>query len=79
MGTLPEHRVAPNPPFAVYGTDFMGPLFVKIGRSSCKRYVCIFNCLSTRAVHLEVIQSLDTSAFIQALRRFCNRRVSRAS
>ena len=77
MGTLPEHRVTPNPPFAVCGTDLMGPLFVKIGRSSCKRYVCIFNCLSTRAVHLEVVQSLDTSAFIQALRRFCNRRVVR--
>ena len=39
--------------------------------------MCIFNCLSTRAVHFKVVQSLDTSAFIQAFRRFCNRTISR--
>ena len=55
----------------------MGPLYVRIGRNNVKRWVCIFYCLSTRAVHFEVVQSLDTSAFIQAFRRFCNRRISR--
>jgi len=52
----------------------MGPVLVRIGRSEVKRYVCIFNCLATRAVHFEVVQSLEASAFIQAFRRFCNRR-----
>ena len=77
MAPLPEHRVVPSSPFTYCGTDLMGPLYVKIGRSSHKRYVCIFNCLSTRAVHLEIVQSLETDAFIQAFRRFCNRRVSK--
>ena len=57
----------------------MGPLTVRIGRSSVKRYVCIFNCLATRAVHFEVVQALDADAFIQAFRRFCNRRNIRPS
>ena len=77
MGELPVPRVTLSAPFATCGTDLMGPLFVKIGRSSCKRYVCIFSCMATRAVHFEVVQSLESSAFIQAFRRFCNRRITR--
>ena len=77
MANLPAHRVTPNPPFTACGTDLMGPITIKIGRSDVKRYVCIFNCLATRAVHFEVVESLDTTAFIQAFRRFCNRRTSR--
>ncbi|XP_072313848.1 uncharacterized protein [Eucyclogobius newberryi] len=30
----------------------------------------MFTCLSTRAVHLEVIEGMDTTSFINALRRF---------
>ena len=66
-------------PFKAVGTDLMGPLTVRIGRSSVKRYVCIFNCLATRPVHFEVVQALDADAFIQAFRRFCNRRNVRPS
>ena len=73
IAPLPAHRVTPNPPC----TDLMGPLYVKIGRSYVKRYVCVFNCLATRAVHFEIVQSLEASAFIQAFRRFCNRRAAR--
>ena len=72
-----EHRVVPSSLFTYYGTDLIGSLYVKIGRSSHKRYVCIFNCLSTRAVHLEIKQSLETDVFKQAFRRFCNCRVSK--
>ena len=79
MGNLPADRVTKSTPFKAVGTDLMGPLTVRIGRSSVKRYVCIFNCLATRAVHFEVVQALDADAFIQAFRRFCNRRNIRPS
>ena len=52
----------------------MGLIMVRIGRYSCKRYVCIFSCLSSRAIHLEVMQSMDTNVFIQVFQRFYNRR-----
>ena len=52
----------------------MGPLWVTIGRSRVKRYICIYNCMATRAVHLEVVPSQECDAFLQAYRRFCSRR-----
>ena len=71
MSDLPTDRVTPfKPPFTNVGVDYFGPIFVKRGRSEQKRYGCIFTCLTTRAVHLEVAHSLDTDSFIGALQRF---------
>ena len=74
MGDLPFDRVNKTTPCKAIRTDLMGPLIIKCGRSSVKRYICIFNCLASRTVHFEVVQSLETSAFIQGFTRFCNRR-----
>jgi hypothetical protein len=75
MADLPEDRVTPDqPPFTDVGMDFFGPFYVKIGRSSVKRYGAIFTCLATRAVHVEKADSMDTSACINAIRRFIARR-----
>lgn len=38
--------------------------------SNTKRWAVLFTCLSIRAVHIEVIEAMDTSSFINALRRF---------
>jgi len=75
MADLPADRVTPNkPPFTYVGVDYFGPFMVKQGRSLVKRYGCLFTCLTTRAVHLEVACSMDTDSFINALRRFICRR-----
>ena len=74
MGDLPFNCVNKTTPFKAIGTDLMEPLIIKCGRSSVKGYICIFNCLAGRAVHFGVVQSLETSAFIQGFTRFCNRR-----
>ena len=75
MGDLPAFRVGePAPVFARVGVDFFGPMAVKKHRKREKRYGCLFTCLSTRAVHIELAHSLDTDSFIMAMRRMMARR-----
>ncbi|XP_043222648.1 uncharacterized protein LOC122381925 [Amphibalanus amphitrite] len=75
MSNLPEDRTAPDSGvFSRVGTDYFGPFYVKVGRKQMKRYCVLFTCLATRAIHIEVCETLDTSSFINALRRFQARR-----
>ena len=75
MADLPEDRLTPDkPPFTYVGVDYFGPLYVRQGRSQVKRYGCVFTCLAIRAIHVEIAHSLDTSSFINCLRRFICRR-----
>ena len=74
MANLPEDRREPAPPFTHCGLDYFGPFVIKEGRKELKRYGVLFTCLFSRAIHLEVSASLETDSFINALRRFINRR-----
>lgn len=75
MADLPADRVTPDlPPFTDVGMDYFGPMEVKRGRHTVKRYGVIFTCLTSRAVHLEVAHTLDTNSCINSIRRFVCRR-----
>ena len=75
MADLPEDRIRPGgPAFTKVGVDFFGPCLVKRGRGTEKRYGCLFTCLVTRAVHMEVAHSLTTDSFLKCLFRFMARR-----
>ena len=75
MANLPEDRILPDkPPFTNTGVDFFGPFDVKRGRKTVKRYGVLFTCLTLRAVHIEVADSLDTDSCINAILRFVSRR-----
>ena len=77
MAPLPKERLQPyKPPFTFSGVDLFGPLMVKWGRGSAKRWGCLFTCLTTRAVFLELVPSLETDDFIMAFRQFVSRRGS---
>ncbi|XP_041782000.1 uncharacterized protein LOC121598785 [Anopheles merus] len=75
MAPLPEARLTPYVrPFCKVGVDYLGPIEVVNSRRKEKRYIAVFTCLVTRAVHLEVAHSLSTEACIMAIRRFVSRR-----
>ena len=72
MASLPSSRLQPfTPPFRNTSVDCFDPLHK---RSVVKRYGCLFRCLVTKAVHLEIAHSLETDSFIMALRRMISRR-----
>ena len=62
--------------FSQTSVDFGGPFITKQGRGKArqKRYLCLFTCLATRAVHLEVAFSLETDSFLNAFFRMVSRR-----
>ncbi|XP_064462753.1 uncharacterized protein LOC135373586 [Ornithodoros turicata] len=75
MADLPRDRLSMDPPFTYVGLDVFGPWKVKArrtrgGLAHSKRWAVLFTCLSVRAIHIEVIESMDSSSFINALRRF---------
>jgi len=74
MADLPEDRLDPAPPFMFCAVDYFGPFSIKEDRKEMKRYGVLFTCLASRAIHLETSTSLETDAFINALRRFICRR-----
>ncbi|XP_033121877.1 uncharacterized protein LOC117120885 [Anneissia japonica] len=75
MADLPQDRIEPGPPFTNVGLDVFGPWLINARKTrgssvNKKRWGVIFTCLASRAIHIEIVESMDTSAFICALRRF---------
>ena len=78
MGDLPADRVSENPGFHTVGIDYAGPYLLK---TSCLRtspkvkgYLAIFVCFATKGVHIEVVTTQNTPAFLAAMKRFVGRR-----
>ena len=75
MGDLPEDRaLVDQAAFTSVGIDCFGPFLVKFGRREEKRYACMFTCLSVRAVHIEMLNTLSSDSFLNGLVRFVSRR-----
>lgn len=78
MADLPSDRVNITYPFQKTGLDFGGPFTLKSSNlrkaPTTKAYIAIFICMVTKCVHIELVSSLSTEAFLHTLRRFIARR-----
>lgn len=79
MGQLPIERLTPSRPFLHTGVDYAGPLQIRAttGRGRIqvsKGYIAIFICYTSKALHLELVSSMTTEAFIATMKRFTSRR-----
>ncbi|XP_074101318.1 uncharacterized protein LOC141528923 [Cotesia typhae] len=78
MGQLPAPNVTPGSAFAHTGVDYAGPVQIKTtnirGSRTYKGWICVFVCLASSAVHLELVSNYSSSGFIAALHRFTSRR-----
>ena len=76
MSNLPPDRLEETPPFLHSGVDVFGPFTINEGvttrrkGSTKKVWALLLTCLVSRAIHIEPLPALDTSSFINALRRF---------
>ena len=76
MAPLPKSRLQSSlQAFEKVGVDYGGPFLTKQGHgmTRAKHYLCLFTCHTTRAVHLEMLYSLDTDSFINAFTRMTSR------
>lgn len=79
MGNLPAARTKIVPKaFTCTGVDLCGPINLKImkarGVTTQKSYIVIFICMSTRAIHIEIVTDLTAEAFIASFKHFVGRR-----
>lgn len=78
MADLHKSRLKDLHVFGQTGMDYCGPFEIRSGtlRNSprTKAWIAIFVCMSTRAKHLELVQSLSTKTFLAAFTRFVSRR-----
>ena len=70
MPHLPQECVARLHPF---GVDYFRPLYVKefpnvTGQiAERKVWVCLFTCLTVRAIHIELVEDMSTKEFLLCL------------
>ncbi|XP_062700012.1 uncharacterized protein LOC115258713 [Aedes albopictus] len=75
MGDLPLSRLAAYArPFTYMGVDYFGPYVIILGRRLEKRWVLLATCLTTRAIHLQIVHTMTTDSCIMALRNVMSRR-----
>jgi hypothetical protein len=79
MPDWPVERVKKSIPFEAVGLDYFGPSTVRVGNQrvgfkTMGVHVCLFTCLTIRAVHLEVVLDAGGTEFLDALIRFVARR-----
>ena len=75
MADLPRERLQERVfSFTNTGVEFFGPFAVKFMRKTMKRWRCLVTCLPTRAVHIEVVSSLEAETCLTAITRFIARR-----
>lgn len=78
MGNFPAYRIQQAIPFTFTGVDYAGYFEIKTSTRKnapyIKGYIALFICLTTRALHLELVSDLSTTQFMKAFKRFIGRR-----
>jgi len=77
MGKVPLVSLKPAPVFNYTQLDLLGPFKVRgevNKRSTGKAWICLFVCMASKAIHLEIICGYATDNFLLGLQNFCNLR-----
>ena len=67
MPPWPHKRVSQSHPFQFVGLNYLGPVYVKANNGLDKIWICLFTCLSVRAINLEWVMDLTATQFLNCL------------
>uniref|UniRef100_A0A914R2U8 Integrase catalytic domain-containing protein n=1 Tax=Parascaris equorum TaxID=6256 RepID=A0A914R2U8_PAREQ len=70
---LRKERIWAARAFQNVGLDYMGPITECDLTDPCKRWIALFTCLATIAIHLEAAKNLMAEQFLHVMRRFIAR------
>lgn len=73
---LPKERSLQDIPFTCTAVDYSGPHMVRNGQKIQKTWVCMFSCLTSRAVYLVLVDNLRSTTFLNALKELACRRTT---
>ena len=73
MPPWPREWISHSDPFQFVGLDYLGPVSIKEKLDLKKIWICLFTCLTTRAIHLEWVLDLTAVQFVNCLWRFISR------
>ena len=74
LADLPRERLDEQVfQFTFTGVDYFGAIKLKLLQLTVKRWCFRFTCLTTRAIHIKVTQSLDTESCLTAVTIFIAR------
>uniref|UniRef100_A0A0N5ATP8 Integrase_H2C2 domain-containing protein n=1 Tax=Syphacia muris TaxID=451379 RepID=A0A0N5ATP8_9BILA len=72
---MPENRMSTAAAFQNTTLDYASPFQIKETTGQrIKKWIYLFTCLATRAVHLEIVPDLSEKSFILAFKKFAARR-----
>ena len=72
---LPAFRTTPLRAFETTGVDFAGPFEYKISKGEFgKAYLALFTCAASRAIHLDLLKTMEADSFKRCLKEFFARR-----
>ena len=72
LGPIPKDHLQPNTAFEYTGIDYFGPIYA--GDLQQKVWICLFVCMTTRAIYVELMSDMTTETFLLGFRRFVARR-----
>ena len=73
---LPLERSIKDLPFTTTAVDYSGPHHLRDGQDIKKTWICLFTCLTSRAIYLVLVDDLKSTTFLTALRELACRRTT---
>ena len=69
----PTSKVIRSKAFTNTGLDYFVPLYIRQGNERVMVWVCLFTCITVRAIQLELVDDMTAEQFLSALCRFITR------